>query len=95
MDIIEVNFWIKSRKFMKKLSLKMVDKIMKELKDDKLDFIMFQEDEVWRMIANKDITEIQFSKKDYLLFKQVEKEKRKKREEEKEEDEEKDEDIEV
>ena len=95
MDIIEVNFWIKSRKFMKKLSLKMVDKIMKELKDDKLDFIMFQEDEVWRMIAKKDITEIQFSKKDYLLFKQVEKEKRKKREEEKEEDEEKDEDLEV
>lgn len=66
---VEVAFWIKSKKFTKKLSIDTIDAIMADIKNPKLQFITFADGLDIKTINKADIVDITIGKKDYLIFK--------------------------
>lgn len=78
MDVIEVNFWIKSKKYTRKIDYKVLKSIIRQLNDKNKYFISFIDDTEWKILSKKDITEIRFDKKTYDAYKEQEKIKRQK-----------------
>lgn len=68
-NAVEVDFWIKSKKFTKKLSIDTIDAIMADIKNPKLQFITFADGDDAKTINKADIVDITLSKRDYLIFK--------------------------
>ena len=68
-NAVEVDFWIKSKKFTKKLSIDTIDAIMADIKNPKLQFITFADGDDVKTINKADIVDITLSKRDYLIFK--------------------------
>lgn len=64
---VEVAFWIKSKKYVKTLSIETIDAIMSDIKNPKVQFITFA-DELDIKTINKAV-DITLSKRDYLIFK--------------------------
>lgn len=83
-NAVEVAFWIKSKKYIKKLSIETIESIMAEIQNPKVQFITFADSEDLKTINKADIVDITIDKKDYLIFKNAaraeEKEKAKKKE---------------
>lgn len=81
-NAVEVAFWIKSKKYVKKLSIETIEAIMKDIQNPKVQFITFADSEDLKTINKADIVDITIDKKDYLIFKNAaraeEKEKAKK-----------------
>lgn len=69
LNLTDVNFWIKSKKYTKKLSVEMIDRIVATLRDSTKEFIIFTDDYDFRAINKKDVVDITFNKKDYAIFK--------------------------
>lgn len=68
-NAIEVAFWIKSKKYVKKLSVETIESIMKDIQNPKVQFITFADSEDLKTINKADIVDITIGKKDYLIFK--------------------------
>lgn len=68
-NAVEVDFWIKSKKFIKKLSIDTIDTIMSDIKNPKMQFITFADGDDVKTINKADIVDITLSKRDYLIFK--------------------------
>lgn len=68
-NAVEVDFWIKSRKYTKKLSIDTIDAIMADIKNPKVQFITFADGLDIKTINKADIVDITLSKRDYLIFK--------------------------
>lgn len=68
-NAVEVAFWIKSKKFIKKLSIDTIDAIMSDIKNPKVQFITFADELDVKTINKADIVDITIGKKDYLIFK--------------------------
>ena len=68
-NAIEVAFWIKSKKYVKKLSVETIESIMKDIQNPKVQFITFADSEELKTINKADIVDITIGKKDYLIFK--------------------------
>lgn len=68
-NAIEVAFWIKSKKYVKKLSIETIEMIMKDIQNPKVQFITFADSEELKTINKADIVDITIDKKDYLIFK--------------------------
>lgn len=81
-NAVEVAFWIKSKKYVKKLSVETIETIMKDIQNPKVQFITFADSEDLKTINKADIVDITIGKRDYLIFKNAaraeEKEKAKK-----------------
>lgn len=71
---VEVDFWIKSKKFTKKLSIDTIDAIMADIKNPKVQFIIFADGLDIKTINKADIVDITIGKRDYLIFKNAAKE---------------------
>lgn len=85
-NAIEVDFWIKSKKFTKKLSIETIEAIMEDIQDPKVQFIMLADGEDFKTINKADIVDITLSKRDYLAFKNAARAEEKKEKEEKKEE---------
>lgn len=68
-NAIEVAFWIKSKKYVKKLSIETIETIMKDIQNPKVQFITFADGEELKTINKADIVDITIDKRDYLIFK--------------------------
>lgn len=68
-NAVDVDFWIKSKKFTKKLSIDTIDAIMSDIKNPKMQFITFADGLDIKTINKADIVDITIGKKDYLVFK--------------------------
>lgn len=68
-NAVEVAFWIKSKKYVKKLSVETIEAIMKDIQNPKVQFITFADSEDLKTINKADIVDITIDKKDYLIFK--------------------------
>lgn len=68
-NAVEVAFWIKSKKYVKKLSIETIESIMKDIQNPKVQFITFADGEDIKTINKSDIVDITLSKRDYLIFK--------------------------
>lgn len=68
-NAVEVAFWIKSKKYVKKLSVETIEAIMKDIQNPKVQFITFADSEDLKTINKADIVDITIGKKDYLVFK--------------------------
>lgn len=68
-NAVEVAFWIKSKKYVKKLSVETIDAIMSDIKNPKMQFITFADSDDLKTINKADIVDITIGKKDYLIFK--------------------------
>lgn len=68
-NAVEVAFWIKSKKYVKKLSIETIEAIMAEIQNPKVQFITFADSEKLKTINKADIVDITIDKKDYLIFK--------------------------
>lgn len=68
-NAIEVAFWIKSKKYVKKLSVETIEAIMKDIQNPKVQFITFADSEELKTINKADIVDITIGKRDYLIFK--------------------------
>lgn len=68
-NAVEVAFWIKSKKYAKKLSVETIETIMKDIQNPKVQFITFADSEDLKTINKADIVDITIGKKDYLIFK--------------------------
>lgn len=68
-NAVEVAFWIKSKKYVKKLSIDTIDAIMADIKNPKVQFITFADGDDIKTINKADIVDITLSKRDYLIFK--------------------------
>lgn len=66
---VEVAFWIKSKKYVKTLSIETIDAIMSDIKNPKVQFITFADELDIKTINKADIVDITLSKRDYLIFK--------------------------
>lgn len=66
---VEVAFWIKSKKYVKKLSIETIEAIMANIQNPKVQFITFADSEELKTINKADIVDITIDKKDYLIFK--------------------------
>ncbi len=73
-NAVEVAFWIKSKKYVKKLSVETIESIMKDIQNPKVQFITFADSEELKTINKADIVDITLSKRDYLIFKNAAKE---------------------
>lgn len=68
-NAIEVAFWIKSKKYVKKLSIETIEMIMKDIQNPKLQFITFADSGELKTINKADIVDITIDNRDYLIFK--------------------------
>ncbi len=68
-NAVEVAFWIKSKKYVKKLSVETIETIMKDIQNPKVQFITYADSEDLKTINKADIVDITIGKKDYLIFK--------------------------
>ena len=68
-NAVEVAFWIKSKKYVKKLSIETIETIMKDIQNPKVQFITFADSEELKTINKADIVDITIDKRDYLIFK--------------------------
>ena len=68
-NAVEVAFWIKSKKYVKKLSIDTIENIMADIKNPKVQFITFADSDDLKTINKSDIVDITIDKKDYLVFK--------------------------
>lgn len=68
-NAVEVAFWIKSKKYVKKLSVETIEAIMKDIQNPKVQFITFADSEELKTINKADIVDITIGKRDYLIFK--------------------------
>ncbi len=68
-NAVEVAFWIKSKKYVKKLSIETIEMIMKDIQNPKMQFITFADSGELKTINKADIVDITIDKKDYLIFK--------------------------
>lgn len=68
-NAVEVDFWIKSKKYVKKLSVETIEAIMKDIQNPKVQFITFADSEDLKTINKADIVDITIDKRDYLIFK--------------------------
>jgi hypothetical protein len=68
-NAVEVAFWIKSKKYVKKLSIETIEAIMKDIQNPKVQFITFADSEDLKTINKADIVDITIGKRDYLIFK--------------------------
>lgn len=68
-NAVEVAFWIKSKKYVKKLSIDTIETIMSDIQNPKVQFITFADSEEFKTINKADIVDITIDKKDYLIFK--------------------------
>lgn len=68
-NAVEVAFWIKSKKYVKKLSIETIEAIMKDIQNPKVQFITFADGEELKTINKADIVDITIGKRDYLIFK--------------------------
>lgn len=68
-NAVEVAFWIKSKKYVKKLSVETIEAIMKDIQNPKMQFITFADSEELKTINKADIVDITIGKRDYLIFK--------------------------
>ena len=66
---VEVAFWIKSKKYVKKLSIETIESIMKDIQNPKVQFITFADGEELKTINKADIVDITIDNRDYLIFK--------------------------
>ena len=66
---VEVAFWIKSKKYVKKLSIETIEAIMSDIQNPKVQFITFADSEDLKTINKADIVDITIDKRDYLIFK--------------------------
>lgn len=66
---VEVAFWIKSKKYVKKLSIETIETIMKDIQNPKVQFITFADELDIKTINKADIVDITIGKRDYLIFK--------------------------
>lgn len=73
-NAVEVAFWIKSKKYVKKLSVETIESIMKDIQNPKVQFITFADCEELKTINKADIVDITIGKRDYLIFKNAAKE---------------------
>lgn len=68
-NAVEVAFWIKSKKYVKKLSIETIEAIMSDIQNPKVQFITFADELDIKTINKADIVDITLSKRDYLIFK--------------------------
>lgn len=68
-NAIEVAFWIKSKKYVKKLSIETIEAIMSDIQNPKVQFITYADGDDLKTINKADIVDITIGKKDYLVFK--------------------------
>ena len=68
-NAVEVAFWIKSKKYVKKLSIETIETIMKDIQNPKVQFIIFADGEELKTINKADIVDITIDNRDYLIFK--------------------------
>lgn len=68
-NAVEVAFWIKSKKYVKKLSVETIETIMKDIQNPKVQFITFADGLDIKTINKADIVDITIGKRDYLIFK--------------------------
>lgn len=76
-NAIEVAFWIKSKKYVKKLSVETIETIMKDIQNPKVQFITFADRLDLKTINKADIVDITIGKRDYLIFKNAAREEQK------------------
>lgn len=82
-NAIEVAFWIKSKKYVKKLSVETIEAIMKDIQNPKVQFITYADSEDLKTINKADIVDITIDKRDYLIFKNAARDEEKEKGEEK------------
>ena len=68
-NAVEVAFWIKSKKYVKKLSVETIEMIMKDIQNPKVQFITYADSEDLKTINKADIVDITIDNRDYLIFK--------------------------
>lgn len=68
-NAVEVAFWIKSKKYVKKLSIETIEAIMSDIQNPKVQFITYADGDDLKTINKADIVDITIGKKDYLVFK--------------------------
>lgn len=85
-NAVEVAFWIKSKKYVKKLSIETIEAIMSDIQNPKVQFITYADGDDLKTINKADIVDITLSKRDYLVFKNAARAEEKKEKEEKKEE---------
>ena len=68
-NAVEVAFWIKSKKYVKKLSIETIEAIMSDIQNPKVQFITYADGDDLKTINKADIVDITIDKRDYLVFK--------------------------
>lgn len=68
-NAVEVAFWIKSKKYVKKLSIETIEAIMSDIQNPKVQFITYADGDDLKTINKADIVDITIDKRDYLAFK--------------------------
>lgn len=85
-NAVEVAFWIKSKKYVKKLSIETIEAIMSDIQNPKVQFITYADGDDLKTINKADIVDITIDKRDYLVFKNAARAEEKKEKEEKKEE---------